>query len=103
MPIDLASETVVTLTEATRHLPRRRMGKRPATQTIYRWAQRGCRGVRLETIQVGGTKCTSLEALQRFCERLSGLSANTVPPDSGSRRRQRQVESAERECQNAGI
>jgi hypothetical protein len=39
---------------------------------LYRWAKRGLRGVKLETIRVGGTLCTSLEALQRFCERLTG-------------------------------
>lgn len=36
--IDLSSETVVSLTEATRHLPRRRKGRRPSVATIYRWA-----------------------------------------------------------------
>ena len=69
--IDISSEAVVTLTEATKHLPARRKGKRPNVATLYRWAQVGVRGVRLETLQVGGTKCTSLEALQRFCERLT--------------------------------
>lgn len=103
--IDLASETVVTLTQATHHLPKRRRGKRPATQTIYRWAQRGCRGVRLETIQVGGTKCTSLEALQRFCERLSDPGAS-LPDESRStrnRRRRREQERALRQCDREGI
>ncbi len=37
---------------------------------LYRWATEGLRGVHLETIQVGGTLCTSIEALQRFFERL---------------------------------
>ena len=35
------------------------------------WARNGIRGVRIETIRVGGTLCTSLEALQRFFDRLS--------------------------------
>lgn len=64
--IELATETVVSLTQATNHLPRRRGGKKPHASTLYRWAKNG-----LETIRVGGTLCTSVEALQRFCERLT--------------------------------
>jgi hypothetical protein len=60
------SENLVSLTEATKLLPRRRKGKRPNVVTVYRWSTIGCRGVKLETIQVGGTRCTSREALQRF-------------------------------------
>ena len=65
--ITISSETILSLDEATHRLPKRRGGKRPHIATLYRWAQRGVRGVRLETIQVGGTLCTSVEALQRFC------------------------------------
>ena len=70
--IDISKETVISLKEATRLLPRRRNGKKTCLQTMYRWtARRGIRGVVLETIQVGGTKCTSIEALQRFFDRLT--------------------------------
>ncbi len=63
--IYIQDEEVVSLTDATKHLPKRRAGKCPHVATLYRWAQQGVRGVKLETIQVGGTLCTSLEALQR--------------------------------------
>ena len=66
--IDLQAETVLSLSEATGHLPRRRAGKRPHVATLYRWASEGVQGVKLDTLRVGGTLCTSLEALQRFCE-----------------------------------
>ena len=69
--IDLKSESIVSLSEAGGFLPRRRSRKRPQPATLYRWASAGLRGVRLETIQVGGTLCTSIEALQRFFDRLS--------------------------------
>jgi len=69
--IDLTAETVISLTEATKRLPARREGKRPHVATLYRWASDGYKGFRLETIRVGSTLCTSLEALQRFCERLT--------------------------------
>ena len=103
--IDISSETVTSLTEATQHLPRRRRNKRPATATIYRWAQRGVRGVVLETIQVGGTKCTSVEALQRFCDRLTNATRQHPTPSSAGRTKQREKEivSAERECEAEGV
>ena len=71
MAIRIADETVVSLTDATKYLPRRRKGKKPAVSTLYRWASVGVRGVTLETLQVGGTLCTSMQAMQRFFERLT--------------------------------
>ena len=65
--IDIATETVLSLKEAREKLPRRRNSARPDLATMYRWAQpQGVRGVRLETIMIGGTRCTNLESLQRF-------------------------------------
>ena len=32
-------------------------------QAVHGWWRRGVRGVRLETVAVGGTRCTSEEAL----------------------------------------
>ncbi len=59
--IDISTETVVSPAEAARRLPARRAGKRPNIATIYRWMQIGCRGIRLECILIGGTRCTSLD------------------------------------------
>ena len=69
--IEMFTEKVISLTQAAKQLPQRRQGKRPHVATLYRWASRGLRGVQLETIQIGGTMCTSLEALQRFFDQLS--------------------------------
>src|ERR1043166_3786222 len=59
--IDLQVERVVTMSEATRILPRRRSGKHLPLNPCYRWARHGLRGVRLETIRIGGTLYTSAE------------------------------------------
>ncbi len=99
--IDLATEQVVSLSEASKRLPRRRKGKRPHVATLYRWAVRGVRGVRLETLRVGGTLCTSLEALQRFCEQCTDPASCPQSPTSKSR--QRAIKKAERELDAAGI
>jgi Protein of unknown function (DUF1580) len=69
--IDSQYEHIVTFSQAADDLPRRRRGRKTHISTLYRWATVGCRGVVLETIQIGATRCTSLEALQRFFERLS--------------------------------
>jgi hypothetical protein len=69
--IDLSLETVLPFRAACAQLPRRRAGRQMRPSTLYRWSRQGLRGVRLETIQVGGTQCTSIEALQRFFVQLS--------------------------------
>src|SRR5688572_19826654 len=66
--IDVSSESLVILTKAPEHIP-----GRPHLATIYRWWQKGVRGgVKLETVLCGGRRFTSIEAIQRFVERLSG-------------------------------
>ncbi len=69
--IQFTSEELVSLTEATRALPRGRNGKRLHVATLHRWAGCGLRGVVLDTIRVGGRRYTSTEALQRFFDRLT--------------------------------
>ena len=99
--IDIATEHVISFADAPQHLPRRRGGKRPNIATIYRWASAGCKGVRLESIQLGGTKCTSIEALQRFFDRLTNPTATVTAPTSRARRRA--IGDAERQLDAAGI
>jgi hypothetical protein len=82
--IQLATEQVIAVCRAPRHFPRRRGGKLPHVATIYRWARYGVRAddssiVRLETIRAGRTLCTSVEAIQRFYQRL------TAPQQVGGR------------------
>lgn len=69
--ISLDTEQTLTMAEAAKHLPRRSGGKHPHPSTLFRWAKQGVRGVKLETIRVGVSLCTSKEAIQRFCNALS--------------------------------
>ncbi|MFZ1936430.1 MAG: DUF1580 domain-containing protein [Thermoguttaceae bacterium] len=103
--IEIALEEPISLTEATKHLPCRRKGVRPNVATLYRWAQVGCRGVRLETLCVGATRCTSLEALQRFFNALTAQAEHrpVSPPPRQTRQRRQQIEAAERRLAEAGI
>ena len=101
--IDVSSETVISLAEAARRLPARRAGKRPHVSCIYRWTVSGCRGVVLESIQVGGTRCTSLEAMQRFCDALTAAADGQAPaPPPPAKRRLEAIEAAERRLVRAG-
>ena len=83
--IEFGKETFLTLTEEAASLPRRRGGKRVNVATLYRWTTHGCRGERLEHIQIGGTRFTSQEALQRFFERVSPAPSTTRGPRKPSR------------------
>lgn len=45
---------------------------RPHITTLYRWYKHGLKGVKLETVLVGGRRYTSAEAVKRFVARLNG-------------------------------
>jgi hypothetical protein len=87
--IDPTQETLIPLLRVPRiaWLPRRRREKRLAPSTVFRWCQRGVRGVRLETLRVGGTRCTSEAALRRFFERLSGGGPGLMQSTPGDQNR----------------
>lgn len=100
--IDPNSEALVSLTEAARLLPRRRAGRKVHPSCCYRWTKAGCRGVILESIQIGGTRCTSREALARFFQRLTRPGQADTPVVRSPAARQRAVEKAVRELERAG-
>jgi hypothetical protein len=108
MAIDVFTEQVVSLADAAKKLPKLRNGKSPHVSTLYRWVLAGkqCPDgtvAHLETIKVGGSTCTSLEALQRFFERLTGEQEIVSPPTITQRERLRQIKAAEEELRRAGI
>ncbi len=105
--IDSQNESLLTLAQAADELPRRRRGRKTHVSTLFRWSTAGCKGIVLETIQIGGTRCTTREALQRFYERLSQPHAvgDGCGPSSGSRstvRRRRDSERAGAELEASG-
>ena len=70
--IDPLREQLLDLREAAEWLPRKHGTKPVHVSTLYRWSSKGSKGVRLETVRVGGRTCTSLEALSRFIQESSG-------------------------------
>ena len=53
-----SNEELITLTEATKCLPKVD-GTKPAISTIWRWCHKGLRGVYLDYVRVGRKVCTS--------------------------------------------
>lgn len=100
--IDFAKEELLSLTDAARRLPHRRAGRPTHVATLFRWAKRGVRGVRLETVRIGGCVCTSSEAITRFIERLSSGNASGQPQRTVAEARRSHIQ-AEKELALAGI
>jgi hypothetical protein len=69
--IDPNVEQPITLREAAKLPALRRNGRGPHLSAIYRWVNRGVRGKRLETIVIGGSRCTTLEAVGRWINALT--------------------------------
>jgi hypothetical protein len=72
------------------------------TATLWRWCTEGVRGVKLESIVVGGIRYTSRPALERF------FSATTAAADQGHAAtspgaRRRKIEASERACEELGV
>jgi uncharacterized protein DUF1580 len=99
--IDILNESVLPLRDAADLIPRLRRGKRVHFSTLWRWATGGSRGVKLETVRVGSTLCTSREAVARFVEALSRPPGAPVVRSVAARRRGN--EAAARELDAAGL
>lgn len=95
--IDILREDVISLPVAASLLPARRGGKRPHISCLYRWTLHGCRGVVLDSVQIGGTRCTSREALHRFVAELSAQRSDAAGRVGQQPSRERQILAAERE------
>ena len=77
--IDVKRETTLRLTQVPDEL-----SSRPHVATVWRWCLRGVRGVKLESLVVGGVRYTSHEAIERFLARLNGQ-PQPPPPERAAR------------------
>ena len=59
--IDAFTEELLSLSQAAKIIP-----GRPHVLTVHRWSRKGLRGVRLETVVIGGKRFTTTAALNRF-------------------------------------
>lgn len=102
--IDVDSERLVPLAEVPALLPPNRRGRRLHISVVYRWVQKGMRGIRLEAVQLGGRRVTSSEALSRFIAALTAQSAlQSIAPEMRSpSARNRAVARANAACEGDG-
>ena len=106
-------EKLITLTEATRHLPKVD-GKKVSVCTLWRWCRKELRGAFLEYVRVGRKICTTREAMLRFFAELADLDERIdadryAKPASlrrtpiTSRQRQRAIAQADAVLERAGL
>jgi len=98
MMIDPQTESVVSLTDVAKSLP-----GRPNITTIWRWRNRGVRGVKLETILLGGRRMTSHEALARFFAATTAAADDEPIRSATPRQRELAIERAERRAQELEV
>jgi len=109
MSIDLRNETTISLMAAARMLPPGRRGRPINLSTILRWVLDGVRlpsgeRVRLEGVRCGGRWITSIEAIERFCQRQTpGLDVDARKVSRTPTARQRANDKAKRELARAGF
>ncbi len=98
MSIDHEVEALIPFNEARSAFPGR---NNIALQTLHRWRLRGVRGVKLETVLVGGLRYTSREAINRF---ISAQNAGETPtPTFTPHQRRRLAETADQLCKAKGF
>jgi hypothetical protein len=72
--VDFKTERLITLWEACKAFP----GKESVSiATMHRWRKNGVRGIKLQTMAIGGGRYTSHEAIARF---LRALNWEAAPP-----------------------
>ena len=74
-------DSLITLSAATR-LPwmPRRDGRPLHVATLYRWASRGVNGIKLSTVMVGRTRCTTEQELSDFFKALTEADMSKLAP-----------------------
>lgn len=96
--IDPQTETLLSITEAAKRLP-----GRPNITTVWRWRNRGVRGVKLETILSGGRRFTSTEAIARFQQAVTAASDGVAVQPSTPRQREAAIDRAEKRATELGV
>jgi hypothetical protein len=106
--IDVFNEKLLTMVEAAAMCPTVN-GKRPHAISLWRWATKGQKGVKLEHVQVGRYLCTSETALNDFFREVAKAPAVEQPsapqPTGGRTDNQRELDiaRAEKDLEARGV
>jgi hypothetical protein len=97
--IDTETETIIAFSEARNAFPG--IDRRLSLATLHRWRLNGVRGVKLETVLIGGMRYTSREAIARFIAAQNADESQT--PSTTPAQRFRQTEAAQAELEKIGV
>jgi hypothetical protein len=98
----LDTTALIPFAEVPDLLPKHR-GKRVHTASVFRWVQRGIKGVRLHAVQAGGRRCTTRAWLSEFFVALSERSGlETAPPPRSPAACDREHRRADKALEKAG-
>ena len=88
----LADEKLLPLIQAVEQAT----GRRPHLSTVLRWCVRGSRGIRMESVMLGGRRMTTVAKVHRYIEATTAAAdCATVPvetPKQADRRAKRAAE-----------
>ena len=105
MTIDIKEETLIHFPDARSEFHN---GRRHSMASLHRWRLHGVRGIKLETIRIGGLRYTSREAIVRFIDAQNAVpESREAAPESPvivtATQRNTMAEAAQVELQRAGI
>lgn len=89
--MSLEGEELIRLQDVPALLPKVD-GKSVHWITVFRWATKGCRGIRLQALFIGGRRRTSRQAVERFLAALAARDNQPEPADT-MRKRTRELKS----------
>lgn len=98
MPINIQSEQLLTLEQAAHSLP-----GHVAPSTTWRWCRVGIRGIRLESVLIGGKRYTSTAALATFAAALTAAAETPKGGDVAVEAQPTRDESMQRRLARAGL
>ena len=97
--IDTEAETVISFADARSAFPG--IDRRLSLATLHRWRLNGVRGVKLETVLIGGLRHTSREAIDRM---IVAQNADDAPVAAITpTQRRKQSEAARTELERMGV
>jgi hypothetical protein len=100
--IDPQTEPLLTLPRACHLAVLKRDGKPLNLSTIWRWVVKGHKGIRLESLRVGGRVLTTEGAIARFLITCAGQPEPTAEVET-PRQRSKKLKRAERELVADGV
>lgn len=75
---DLREDQPLSLPDAAEYLGKF-TGQKPHVSTLWRWCLKGCKGVRLDSLCIGGKRFVTATAIERFIE--ASTASRATPPE----------------------